>query len=374
MTADLDRASGSVGGRNFLAKETPVWYRGSMAEPELPPEPTSEVPPKTVDIDPKKDEPSSSAKLLDAGLLVFLVSASSFIASILYVGGLSVVLGFPLQSYFQLADYLRVTPYWLGPAFGLVLVFAIFSLHGISILVVRKELKRGSEAWAHWIRTILALLLIAVLLLAWFTLLDLSLAIAGVFIIIASWTMRNNLVWASTLLSGRIGKRRWIHAAVRIGFPMALTAVLLGAFWTPALMRQEKTSEIYLLSNKGEPIQKPIKAQILFSLTEYLIAYRDEDVFEVIPSARIERIETPVNPLRQSPWLTWFRWLTGRLPRTLMFGAPSPTRTPSPIPSTSPAPSASATIPPTPTPSPSMSPTASPSPSASKKPLRLTDP
>jgi hypothetical protein len=82
--------------------------------------------------------PQADSKLLDAGLLLFLVTALSLSASAFYVIGLSLGFRYSIQSYFELKDYIEITVYWLGPILVVAVPILIFYFFH-SIVIDRLE-------------------------------------------------------------------------------------------------------------------------------------------------------------------------------------------------------------------------------------------
>jgi hypothetical protein len=69
-----------------------------------------------------------------------------------------------------------------------------------------------------------------------------------------------------------------------MGLPIGTFSLVLGLSWTPAFLSYEKPSKIYVLNDKSGSVTAPIEGRVLFSLTEFLIVLRSDDVFVVIPS------------------------------------------------------------------------------------------
>jgi hypothetical protein len=248
-----------------------------------------------------KSQPEKTARLLDAGLLVFLATALSLCMSTLYVCGLSWALRFPIQSYFGLQDYLQVTTYWLGPVLGFVLLLGMQWLPQV-INFFRIKKRAPGQKWWPWFLSNYAYYLVlggGIILLS--SLGDWNLALSGTFV--AAWLWLGYIVGRrlADTVSEKIGDRRIVRLSILIGLPIAAFALSLGWIWTPAFLLHEKASEIYFSAAHSEAKPIPLKGKILFALTQYLIVLRDDDVYVAVPVGRIERIETPKDQPSATP-------------------------------------------------------------------------
>jgi hypothetical protein len=257
-----------------------------MGETEESPtnnEPTAEL----------KNRSEKTARLLDAGLLVFLATAFSLCMSTLYVSGLSWALGFLIQSYFGLQDYLQVTTYWLGPVLGLALVWGMQWLPQI-INFFRITRRDPGQKWLPWFLSNYAYYLVlggGIVVLS--SLGDWNLGLSGALVAGYLWLGYIVARRLTDSVSEKIGDRRIVRLSILIGLPIAAFALSLGWVWTPAFLLHEKVSEIYFSDAHSEAKPVPLKGKILFALTQYLIVRRDDDVYVTVPVGRIERIETP---------------------------------------------------------------------------------
>jgi hypothetical protein len=133
-------------------------------------------------------------------------------------------------------------------------------------------------------------------------------------------------------------KRRIFRFSLLFGLPVATFSFAFGYVATPAFVEHEKASEIFLIGSqpdtKSSQPEKSIKGRVLFSLSQYLIILRSDDVFVSLPVVRIERIETP----KDEPWA----------PRPSPTAATSPSATPATSPAATP--SSSETVSPQSTP------------------------
>jgi uncharacterized protein YqgC (DUF456 family) len=314
--------------------------------------PDSGEPPNAVPGVEKNEQVVKTSKLVDAGLLVFLATSLSLGTSTLYVWGLSWTLQFPLQSYFQLKDYLDVTAYWLGPVLGLTLYFGYQHAPGfIGLWKVKK--REPTEKWFRWFsRHYWPVLLVLSFLIYRSFSYDKHLAGSGLTVICCIWISKTSADALAGSLSDRIGGRRWLRYSILLGLPMGTFALALGIFWTPTFLSREQDSVAYVLNAKAEESAIQVRGKILFSLTQYLIVLRADNVFVVIPVDRVAWIETPKK--------------VGRSKTTVK---PRVTPASSPASSISPAPSLSATPTTAPTAKATATALALPSESASEKPL-----
>jgi hypothetical protein len=242
-----------------------------------------------------------STKLLDAGLLVLLATTVSLGTSSLYVFGLSSSLNFPIQSYFALQDYLQITAYWFGPVLGVsVSVAFMYTQHILDLFEAVKrdfgQMSFPSFLWRYRVYPLIAAVLCGVSFSV-----DWLLAFSAMIVVCATWIGHYSGQLLANALVGKTGNRSVMYYGIVLAMTIGTFAYALGYWWTPESLNSEKTSEIYILYLKGEVQPTPIKAKVLFSLTQYVISRRDDDVFIVLPVGRIERIETPKNPLLPMP-------------------------------------------------------------------------
>jgi hypothetical protein len=296
-----------------------------MGETEESPTHTDATPTKYDPIPALNSQPKKAEKLLDAGLLVFLATAISLGTSTLYVWGLSWTLRFPIQSYFGLKDYLEVTTYWLGPVLGYAVWMGYQNFASILSFFQIKKREPGQK-WLPWFWSKYwnSLLLAAILLTVSFAY-DWLLALSGWLVAFGTFAAFFSARGVTRSYSSRITSR-WLRYSIILGIPIATFALLLGLLWTPASLNHEKASDIYLLNDKSDPRPTLIKGKILFSLTQYLITLRDDDVFVVVPNSRIERIETPKDQPSAKP------------------SVPAASTTPTPLPTLAASPSPTATV------------------------------
>lgn len=240
---------------------------------------------------------------MDAGLLVFLATTASLGTSTLYVWGLSWTLKFPIQTYFELKDYLEVTAYWLGPALGLAVWVGYQNFSSI-VLFLRIKKREPYEKWLPWFWSkYWSSLLSVVMLLAFAFVFDWWLSLNGLIVLSCTWSIYFLALRFVQSNSAKI-TGRLLRYLIILGTPIATFTLLLGLLWTPAALNHEKASAIYLLNDKSDPQPALIKGKILFSLTQYLITLREDDVFVVVPNSRIERIETPKDQPSAKPSVT----------------------------------------------------------------------
>jgi hypothetical protein len=248
------------------------------------------------------DQILKPAKLLDAGLLVFMATALSLGTSVLYVFGTAWGLHFPVQNYFGLSDYLGITPYWLG----WVMAAAVFFAYNYSLYFLRAHSikKREPEAkrilWFlknYWPYLVTGSLLVA----GWFAY-DWYIAACLCGLFAGTYLSSGLSVLLITKYVSRFPKTPLtLRLALFAALPISTFAFGFGYIVTPAFLEHEKVSEVFLIGSQPDAnasqLEKSIKGRVLFSLSQYVIILRSDEVFVSLPVARIGRIETPKDEL-----------------------------------------------------------------------------
>jgi hypothetical protein len=247
--------------------------------------------------EPEVADKSRRDRLMDAGLLVFIATALALGTSVLYVFGIAWGLHFPIQSYFALSDYLGITPYWLGWVAAAAVFFMYnYAVHLVNVLWSKKR-EPGSKPLLWFLKNHWFLLFLVPLLVwgwfeyDWYTTVCLFALFGATYL---SWQLSAVLVVKYAL---GFAKTLALRIALVAILPIATFAFGFGYFATPGFLQHQKVSEIFLIGSdqnaKPSQPEKSIKGKVLFSLSQYLIFLRSDDVFVSLPIARVERIETP---------------------------------------------------------------------------------
>src|ERR1700730_17764184 len=137
-----------------------------MAEAEEPSKDVTQKEPARASTPPPEQlkeqaSPGTGSKLLDAGLLVFIITAFSLSTSVFYVMGLSIAFRYSIHNYFELKDYVDITVYWLGPVLGLLISFLPL---GQLVFSVKTFLLLRKRTFLQWCAIGCAALMIALII------------------------------------------------------------------------------------------------------------------------------------------------------------------------------------------------------------------
>jgi multisubunit Na+/H+ antiporter MnhB subunit len=257
---------------------------------------------------------SKAPKLIDAAIWIFVVTGFSIVTSIVYVFGLSRGLNFEFRIFFGIKDYLEVTPYWLGPPLSIVFVLMIFfyPLTHLKDKDVFPSKREPGQKWLPWLRYKLRArhwflaasiaLLVAAMVLTLFSrfLFSPPLALAELKVI----AVTSGVYYATffsvlnpkfrEVIGGSLVPKISNQPFLRLGVTLALTVVvyacLLGIIWEPVDLWSKPISTIHVADSNSE-----VRGRVLFSLTQYLLAMREDGTVVAIPVAKVDRIETSRN-------------------------------------------------------------------------------
>jgi hypothetical protein len=306
------------------------------------------------------DKNGNASQLINAAIWIFIVTGFSIVTSVFYVFGLSVGLHFDFRSYFSTKDYLEVTPYWLGGPVVIVIFFMV-------ILYVTKYLKdkdifefrltpEPGQTWMPWLHTrvgrIVWVSIMFVVVLFYFIN-----PFPGFIVIVQTFftyllldIILNTKVVREGIGSSLIAIRRrpfFFWQGVKFLLTTGVYAVLLGMIWEPRGLLDKPISAIYLAGSNVV-----VQGRILFSLTQYLMAMREDGTVVAIPVAKVDRIETSRNQNIGSK--------SAPTPTPIQRAWPTPLSMPTPTPNAHLSPRAETSLPPSASPVPGLSPVPTP--------------
>jgi hypothetical protein len=244
--------------------------------------------------DDYRQRESALSKLKDASLLIFLVTALSLTASVLYVWSLSGGLAIDLTRYLEIKDYLQITAHWLcTPVVIYAFWFCAYYAYRQEMAYYAARLKREHKAWLVWRRRISLLGWLCIILL-WVLLFVGVIVINGAFIALTGLFafVVPPLLWCATNsdTKGVIKLEPPFSPFIFRSLPVVyVSALLLGWYFEPFVIRNSPLSNIYLEGANSQPIP----GRIVFGMTKYLMFLRASDgQFIAIASSKVQRIET----------------------------------------------------------------------------------
>jgi hypothetical protein len=139
----------------------------------------------------------------------------------------------------------------------------------------------------------------------------------------------------------------FLWQGVKFSLVVGVYAVLLGMYWEPLVLLDKPISAIYLAGSNVE-----VRGRILFSLTQYLMAIREDGTVVAIPVAKVDRIETSRNQNIGSK--------SAPTPTRIQTATPTPLSMSTPMPNAHLSPRAETYLPPSASPVPGLSPVPTP--------------
>jgi hypothetical protein len=234
---------------------------------------------------------------LDAALLIFLVSALSLSASVLYVWSLGIGLGIDFLRYLEIKDYLQITASWLcAPVVTYALLVSFYCLFRWDLKfkkgrimpdrgwkLVSAWLRKISD-WVMWSGTILIILVLLGLLFAYNPILAVASLLTFGMPLLFWWVPNSD----NRGVVMKVESPFW--PVIFRSLPAVYTsAFLLGLFIGPfAVHNFSNVSKIYL---EGAGSQA-VLGRIVFGMTKNLMFLRESDgEFIAIPFSKVQRIE-----------------------------------------------------------------------------------
>jgi hypothetical protein len=237
---------------------------------------------------------SALSKLKDASLLIFLVTALSLTASVLYVWSLSGGLAIDLTRYLEIKDYLQITAHWLcTPVLIYVFWFCAYYAFRREMAHYRVRLARGDKLWLVLPGIIFSSIGWLFIIMIWvipFLFIVVTNGILIAFGGLLAFLMPPVLWWVTNSDSRGVIKLKPFWPVIFRSLPVVYASALaLGWWFEPFAIRNSPVSNIYL---EGADSQ-PIPGRIVFGMTKYLMFLRAYDSqFIAIASSKVQRIET----------------------------------------------------------------------------------
>jgi hypothetical protein len=231
--------------------------------------------------------------LVSTGSIIALATIGSFVASSAYVVGLSFGLSQPVYEFFELKDYLEVTPVWLLPT-GIYLLIVGFMLPFLPPIITIREIELS-----RWQLISSCIFLFGPLLLLPFLRLIgvLNDDIAYGFVFLHLFFLLGSLVAFLILYEKRlVGLEpeqkglRFVLMTIIMAFFLAFN---MGYNWGPRWVRLSQESIVIVGDVKGDTKDQEVHGKIVLHLERYLLLQDGSNHLVGIPTSRIKRIDSP---------------------------------------------------------------------------------
>jgi hypothetical protein len=205
---------------------------------------------------PKQRRTAEQAKTLlsklDVAAVLGIIAVCAFVASRFYVEGISQSLGYDLNSYLNIQDYVQLSSSWMSNPIWLVAIFSI----GILLLSPRVE-KYRLKMWEYLGRK--------------------------------GFPLAKYLITERRLLNAR-GINKWFRdrrryfIPVLILFSWCLYAFSAGSDFSRYYIRKAPVTSIQLSDNRI------FEGRILRAVSRYIILLRDGNILTILPQTGISRV------------------------------------------------------------------------------------
>jgi hypothetical protein len=237
------------------------------------------------------DLAESKQNIVSTGSIIVLATIGSFVASSTYVLGLSIGLQQPLYEFFQLKDYLEVTPAWLEPSALYLLVVGLVSFLG-PFIFRDKDPDRVSVTMSKilfWVFIVVWLGGVVIFIVKKDS--KTILFFAGLILIFAAWQAfryTTRIVWRR-----RPSKRKAVWMVIYAGAASLFIAFTSGYAWTPQWIALSKESTVTVGDAKGDMREEEVHGKIVLHLERYLLLQDKDGTLVAISTSQIKRIAKP---------------------------------------------------------------------------------
>jgi hypothetical protein len=243
------------------------------------------------------DIAANKQNLLSTGSIIVLATIGSFVASSAYVLGLSVGLRQPVYEFFQLKDYLEVTPVWLLPT--VVYLLAL----GLVLLILNSLISRIKTPGGRQLTRIFIAFMFPVLLVIFLTLIGVvknnsgsgqfAMAFWGPNVIHAAWFGFFTAILIVTQMRLLQPEQEGVRIVILVSIIALFVALTRGYSWTPQWIAVSKESTVIVGDNKGVTKDQEIHGKIVLHLERYLLLQDESGDLVAISTSQIKRIDSP---------------------------------------------------------------------------------
>jgi hypothetical protein len=236
--------------------------------------------------------------LVSTGSIIALTTIGSFVASSAYVVGLSFGLRQPVYEFFELKDYLEVTPVWLLPT-AIYLLITGFMLLFLPPIITIREIERS-----RWQQISSCIFLfgpfLLLIVLRWIGVLNDDIACGFVFL--HAFFLLGSLVaflilYEKRLVGLGLGPEqkglRFVLMTIILAFFLAFN---MGYNWSPRWVRLSQESTVIVGDVKGDTKDQEVHGKIVLHLERYLLLQDGSGHLVGIPTYRIKWIDSPPFP------------------------------------------------------------------------------
>jgi hypothetical protein len=238
---------------------------------------------------------ANEQKIVSVGSIIALATIGSFLASSAYVLGLSLGLQQPIYQFFEIRDYLEVTPVWLVPTAAYLLIIASL-LYLLSPLIFKDQdavrVKRRIYYIWFWslILSYVVLFAVAIITKGSFQFWE---ALSGTVVVTAAWWGFHSVY----TIVDRMGRLAPVQKPVRIVTYASITgffvASTMGFNWVPQWITLTKESTVTVGDPKDITGEKELHGKLILHLDRYLLLQEKNGDLLGISASEVKRIDTP---------------------------------------------------------------------------------
>jgi hypothetical protein len=218
------------------------------------------------------------------------------VASSAYVLGLSIGLRQPVYEFFQLKDYLEVTPVWLLPTVVYLLIM------GIVLLIFNPLISRDKNPGRRQLTRIAIVFLLPVLLVIVLTLIGVinnksssapsAMAFWGPNVIHAALFGFFTAILIVTQMRLLEPEQEGVRIVILVSIIALFVALTMGYSWTPQWIAVSKESTVIVGDVKGDAKDQEVHGKIVLHLERYLLLQNESGDLVAISTSRIKRIDS----------------------------------------------------------------------------------
>ena len=248
----------------------------------------------------------SKYNLISTGSIIVLATIGSFVtsSSSAYVLGLSIGLQQPVYEFFELKDYLEVTPVWLLPTAIYLLIMGFVLLFLPPIISIRNTKHTEPGLWPLISFGIIYLLPGLLLLgLSFFMVVnnDLGWGLASLHFAALFGLSVAFLVVYQKRVVGLEPEQKGLRFVLMTNIIALFVALSMGYNWGPRWVRLSRASTVIVGDDKGVTKDQEIHGYIVLHLERYLILQDESDHLVAISTSQIKRIDSPPPSPAPSP-------------------------------------------------------------------------
>jgi hypothetical protein len=247
----------------------------------------------------------SKQNLISTGSIIVLATIGSFVASSAYVLGLSIGLHQPVYEFFELKDYLQVTPVWLLPTSIYLLFWGSASLFLPPLITISYEGDKQSN-WKEKVGFVIFFLLpLPFLLVLHFLGVVVDNDFAGFvvtmhLVVLLGLSVAFLIVYEKRLV-GLDAKEKGLRIVLVTNITALFIALYVGYSWPHQWAKFSKESTVLFGDSKSDTKDQVIRGKILLQLEKYLLLQDESDHFVAISTSQIKRIDIPPPSPTPSP-------------------------------------------------------------------------